>query len=218
MLKSLFPPIVWEEIEAVGFDLDGTLYDELDFILQVYLPITALLAEVTKWNQHDLYGWMINRWLEKGSSYNKIFLEVLDQKNIDEETKVNIIENCLNIYRGFQPNLYLTNRVKILLDIFKKNYPIFLITDGNSRLQKAKINALGLERWFENKNIVISGDYEHKHQKPSSFMAGQIEILKKVDFSRAVYFGDRKQDELFAQKLGFKFIQVKVMQVVELNE
>lgn len=218
MLKSLYPRVTWDQIEAVGFDLDGTLYDELDFILQVYSPIAKLLANVTKQGQHEVYWWMVNRWLEKGSSYNRIFLEVLSSKNIDEEIKKSTIENCLVIFRYFQPELSLTNRVKILLDIFKSNYPIFIITDGNSLLQKAKFKALGLEKWFDHNNVAISGDYGFEYQKPSVFMANQIKVLRNVNPSRVIYFGDREQDALFAKNVGFGFIPVKVMQVGVIHE
>ena len=39
-MKSLFNKINWDEISYVGFDLDGTLYDEYDFIYNVYLEIS----------------------------------------------------------------------------------------------------------------------------------------------------------------------------------
>lgn len=218
MLKSLFPQVVWDQIEAVGFDLDGTLYDELDFILQVYSPIAACLANVTKQSQHEVYWWMVNRWLEKGSSYNRIFLEVLNSNNLDGEIKKGTIKECLHTYRHFQPKLSLTNRVKILLDNFKNKYPLFLITDGNSMLQRAKVRVLGLEKWFDHSNVVISGDYGFEYQKPSTFMAGQIEILQNISPSRIIYFGDRKNDALFANNVGFGFIPVKVMQVGVIHE
>ena len=218
MLKSLYPRVTWDQIEAVGFDLDGTLYDELDFILQVYSPIAALLANVTKQWQHEIYWWMVNRWLEKGSSYNRIFQEVLDSKDVDGETTNKTIEECLDIYRNFQPKLSLTNRVRILLDNFKNKYPLFLITDGNSALQRAKFKALGLEKWFDHSNVVISGDYGTEYQKPSAFMASQTEILQNVSPYRIIYFGDRQKDALFASNVGFRFIPVKVMQVGVIHE
>ena len=218
MLKSLCPRVTWDQIEAVGFDLDGTLYDELDFILQVYSPIATLLANVTKQGQYEVYWRMVNRWLKKGSSYNRIFLEVLSSKDINGEIKKSTIEKCLHIYRYFQPELCLTNRVKILLDNFKNNYPVFLITDGNSLLQRAKFKALELEKWFDHSNVAISGDYGFECQKPSVFMASQIEVLRNVSPSQVIYFGDREKDALFANNVGFGFIPVKVMQVGVIHE
>lgn len=209
MLKSLYPRVIWDQIEVVGFDLDGTLYDELDFILQVYSPIATLLANVTKQCQHEVYWWMVNRWLEKGSSYNRIFLEVLSSNDIDGEIKKSTIEKCLHIFRYFQPELSLTNRVKILLNNFKINYPVFLITDGNSVLQRAKFKALGLEKWFDHSNVVISGDYGTDYQKPSVSMTNNVKLLQtNILPEEVVYFGDREVDRLFASRAGFQFVKV----------
>ena len=39
MLSALYPNINWSEIDCIGLDLDGTLYDEYEFIKQVYYSI-----------------------------------------------------------------------------------------------------------------------------------------------------------------------------------
>ena len=47
MLKYLYPQINWNNINYVGFDLDGTLYDEADFIAQAYIKISNYLSQET---------------------------------------------------------------------------------------------------------------------------------------------------------------------------
>ena len=39
MLNVLYPDIDWSHIKYIGFDLDGTLYDEFEFIVQTYKKI-----------------------------------------------------------------------------------------------------------------------------------------------------------------------------------
>lgn len=212
MLKSLFPQIAWERIEAVGFDLDGTLYDELEFILQVYRPIAEYLCRITGQEERDVYQRMVFRWLEKGSSYNRIFDEILCSGGIEGKAKESAISQCLDIFRHFKPELLLSNRVKLLLEHFKKHYQLFLISDGQSLLQRAKLASLGLEQWIAPENIVISGDYGPEFQKPSVAMAEQVAMLKAINPEHVVFFGDREVDALFAQNAGFKFILVKIMQ------
>ena len=51
-------------IKYVGFDLDGTLYDEFDFIYQVYSKIVKANASLLGDNMSAL-NWMKERWLEK---------------------------------------------------------------------------------------------------------------------------------------------------------
>ena len=69
-MNALFNNIKWNEVKAVGFDMDGTLYDEYEFISQVYSEINIRLI-----NDLEVLRFMEKRWLEKGSSYPFIFQE-----------------------------------------------------------------------------------------------------------------------------------------------
>ena len=153
-------------IQAVGFDLDGTLYDEIEFISQVYYPISLMLSDAVGVPSGVLYNRLINRWKEKGSSYNRIFDEVLLDGGISELHKSSVITECVNVFRNFQPALSLNYGVERLLDWISSQYPIFMITDGGEKLQRAKIESLGLYRWFSNDNISISGSLDSGISKP----------------------------------------------------
>ena len=73
MLKYSHDNVDWNKIDFVGFDLDGTLYDEFDFISQVYRPIAIILAKATNNCPDAVYDRLLRRWTDMGSSYNKIF-------------------------------------------------------------------------------------------------------------------------------------------------
>ncbi len=218
MLKSLYPQVNWDQVKVVGFDLDGTLYDEFDFILQVYQPIAAYLSKLVHESEKIIYQQMLSRWLEKGSTYNKIFYEVLMSENYSFARKKIQVKECINIYRNFTPTLVLDKRVEFLLDYFSAYYPLFVITDGSSALQRAKFYALNLNNWVRNEDFAISGDYGSEFQKPSRYMASKIDILREITPSKVVYFGDRKRDEEFAGNMGFQFAHVKVMKMGESDE
>lgn len=213
MLKYLYPDIKWDAIKVVGFDMDGTLYDEFEFIVQVYVPIAELLAKTANGNKTGIYSWMIERWLEKGSSYNYIFEEVLINHGVEETARNRIIPECVDMLRSFKPTLVLTSRVKIMLDFFKRNFDIFLITDGSGSLQKAKIKTLKLHSWFKPENIGISGCFGKQYQKPITLILGEIGIFKNtvVEPQEVVYFGDRQIDRQFAANAGFQFVLVRCM-------
>lgn len=209
MLKSLFPQVNWESVEIVGFDMDGTLYDEFDFIVQVYKPISGRLAQSCLGNSKAIYSWMLCRWLEKGSSYNHIFEEVLEKYNYKNSNR-NVILECLDLYRNFQPKLVLSERVKILLSTLHKKYSLFLITDGSCALQTAKFQALGLQRWFQPENFAISGCFGSQYYKPSTLIIDKIAVLNSgVKPQKVVFFGDRDIDREFSCNSGFQFASVK---------
>lgn len=125
MLKFLYPKVDWKQIKIVGCDLDGTLYDEMEFITQVYKPIAQLISKSCKTDFVLVYSWMLSRWIQKGSSYNRIFDEILMKYQLDKNSRDVIISECLHIFRNFSPTLYLSARVSVILDEIKKNTQCF---------------------------------------------------------------------------------------------
>lgn len=217
MLKSLYPTVNWDKVRSVGFDLDGTLYDEFNFIEQVYRPIGRYLAGICMGDEKEIYVYMLQRWLEKGSSYNQIFNDVLSLYEEAGCATSEVIQHCLKIYRNYRPILELPRRVNILLNYFAERYPMFLITDGQSSLQRAKISALGLGKWFSPEHIFISGDYGSNYQKPALLVLEKIKLFsKQIAPESVVYFGDRQKDLLFAVNAGFQFMSVYCMQPTDI--
>jgi len=196
--------------------MDGTLYDEYDFIAQVYKPIADQLASVCDDTSHNIYTWMIARWLEMGSSYRYLFSEVLQNYRVKEARREFIIRELLDTFRHFEPELTLTKRVQFLLNYFKSHFELFLVTDGGITLQAAKFNSLGLDQWFTSSNVWISGTSGPHYQKPSRKIAEKIQALTPpVHPRQVVFFGDREVDRAFALNLNYHFVQTHCLQAAE---
>ena len=210
-MKYMYPQIDWDSIRIVGFDMDGTLYDERDFIEQVYVPISEYLANICKGNTREIYKKMLDRWTEKGSSYPYIFSEILEEYNVQESGDNRIVAQCLTLFRSFNPNLTLSREVTLILEEFYRKYRLFLITDGHEELQAKKLLSMGLNNFFDSANIGISGVYGKGYQKPSTQIIRAIQVLDSVNAEQVVFFGDRHVDEQFAKSAGFHFIKVKCM-------
>lgn len=191
--------IQWNKVENVCFDMDGTLYDEFDFIKQVYNIINVKLI-----NEKEIEDFMIKRWLEKGSSYPKIFEETYHRIYHSKTNEKDFVENCLNIYRNFKPDLKISFRVKNYLDFFNENFNLFLISDGYGQLQKNKFNSLKLNNYFNKNNVVFTGDHSFEFHKPN------IKSLSLLDLNPefSVYIGDREVDMKFAKNANMQFIKV----------
>ncbi|MDT9198038.1 HAD family hydrolase [Limnospira fusiformis KN01] len=216
MLKSLYPQIDWQKVGIIGFDLDGTLYDEMEFIAQVYKPIARIISKSCKADCGSVYYSMLSRWLQKGSSYNQIFDEILIANGLNKNSRDLVIAECLDTFRRFSPTLTLPARVGVILAEINKKYRIFLLTDGSNVLQTEKFNALQLDRWFSLKDIVITGNYGKDYLKPSTKALAHIKALDDCIYPETVvYFGDREIDRKFAQTAGFLFVKVKCLIPVE---
>ena len=220
MLKSLYPRVDWDAVHIVGCDMDGTLYDEADFISQVYRAITKLLVATgdAEAKAEILHTWMVQRWLEKGSSYPHIFYEAAYEAGTPREDVAKTVALCLELFRNYQPVLTLGPRVKTILDALCVNYPLFLVSDGSARLQQRKFDALELGRWFDAVNVGISGYYGPDFSKPSIRIINKIKILDKPYTPQQIlFFGDRTVDAEFAANAGFQFVQVACMHPVNVS-
>ena len=200
IMKNFLYSEEYKKTEVIGLDLDGTLYDEFEFINQIYRNITHIYSD-NKDKKEDILYYMLSRWLEKGSSYAKIFSETKERFDLVEVFE----EQALNLFRSYEPDLKLSSRIKFMLDKFKKDgKKIFLLTDGRKSLQDKKINALGIRSYFE--LIIIAEDY----QKPNPYYSKSIKA-HFTEYNNIVYIGDRERDKEFATKSGFKFVNINCM-------
>src|SRR5690606_4054018 len=116
---------------VVVFDLDDTLYNELDFLKSAYKSM-AICLEPKAWKL--LYAKMFSMYRSKIN----VFEFLANFYNID-------IEILIEMYRNHQPNIQLFYGVIEVFDAIKsKNGKIGLITDGRSKAQRAKLKSLGI--------------------------------------------------------------------------
>lgn len=212
-MNSLLPKENLEKIKYVGFDMDGTLYDEFQFISQVYKPISDYLSYCISKSADEIYSVLLKRWKEKGSSYPFIFDEVLRSAVDNEGKRREAVSNCLNIYRTYQPKLKLAAYVKETLDELASKYSLFLITDGNYELQRSKFADLSLNIWFDEENCFFTGLYGKEFYKPSNNILEKIPIFQNTNnpYEEVLFFGDRDVDCEFAKNANIQFVKVYEM-------
>lgn len=210
-MKYLQTKIPWDNIKAVGFDMDGTLYDEFDFIYQVYNPIAAIFSN-SHYKSDVIKKIMLEKWIEKGSSYPYIFSETADIVGWNNEDKKNKISDALTVFRNYEPVINVRNRIKFILELFKDRYELFVVSDGSSKLQWNKVKALQLTNYFAMDNIFISGDYGTQASKPNVIALNHLAIFRTpFNSNEVVFIGDRNVDSEFAKNAGFYYIDIKEM-------
>lgn len=136
----------------IVFDLDDTLYNEMEFLKSAY---TEIAQEIEKQNWHVLYIQMLSLYRNR----KDVFEFVAASYNVP---KIELISR----YRNHKPNIKLFNgALETLKSIKNNNAKIGLITDGRKTTQTNKINALGLLPYLD--CIVISEEFgtEKPHLK-----------------------------------------------------
>lgn len=177
---------------VVCFDLDDTLYKEIDFVESGF----RLIAESEK--RPDLLPKMMG-WRDKGED---VFFNL--NKAIGKETSKS---EYLKIYRYHIPNITLSEGVEETLNELKSREVILgLITDGRSETQRNKIKALGLDRWFDNENIIISEEFGSEKTDERNFRF----FMNKYPGANYVYVGDNpKKDFVVPNRLWWKTVMLE---------
>lgn len=179
--------------QVVIFDLDDTLYKEIEFLKSAYHEIASIVAERTVLG--NIYEQMLSLYIGKRDVF----------QYVEEETKgLMNKEELLRLYRCHVPNIYLDDDTKKCLNILH-NSDILLgvITDGRSLTQRNKIRALGLEQWIQKENILISEEFGFEKPSQENFLYFE----RKYPNMRYFYVGNSPvKDFKGANELGWTTI------------
>ncbi len=180
----------------VAFDLDDTLYNEIDYLRSAYHEIAVYAAMNAGRDLSEgerVYEEMLRAYRGGGNAFQRL------NEALNADTPV---DTYLQMYRSHRPDIHLAPEVRETLDVLRAaGCTLALITDGRSLQQRNKIAALRLDRWMTNANIVISE--EIGSEKPDE--ANYCRLMElHPDAARFVYVGDNpKKDFLAPNKLGW---------------
>lgn len=182
----------------VCFDLDDTLYPETDFLKSGYREIAKYISSRYDIDTETVFTRMLE-FFEAGTV--DVFSKINDTYRIGCP-----IDEYLKIYREHKPDILLSKDVRNTLSKLKEIGCILgIITDGRSITQRNKIDALGLDEWFDNENIIISEEFGL--EKPS--LANYQYFMSKYPEHSFWYIGDNPyKDFIGPRKLNWRTAQV----------
>ena len=171
---------------VVCFDLDDTLYKEIDFVQSAYGEIAE------KINHPEAVRQMMD-WYRVGKN---VFAELISAYGSDLT-----VNDCIQIYRNHFPKILLDSGTKEFLEELKDYGALLgLITDGRSFSQRNKIKALGLEGIFDIE--VISGELGSEKPDHRNYKVVMDRFPTHRNF---LYVGDNPQKDFLApNQLGWK--------------
>lgn len=176
-------------MKIIVFDLDDTLYREIDFLKSAYREIVEVIGHP------EAFDFMLDCYFLGENAFQC----VIDKYNLSYT-----VEQLLVIYRNHKPSISLDTSTVATLDVLKASGAIMcLLTDGRSVTQRNKIEALGLARWFSPDDILISEEFGHS--KPS--MECYQYFLDRYPDTEFVVIGDNPaKDFITPNKLGWTTI------------
>lgn len=193
-------------MRVICFDLDDTLYKEIDYLKSAYREIVKYAA-----GQCTGCSDSVNNLAIK--AYNRMFDAYREGQNAFEELNKFLglelpISDYLYIYRNHKPKIALSEDIVRTLEALKtEGVRIGLITDGRSVQQRSKIEALGLSRWIDEKDMVISEEFGSEKPALANYEYFMERYPEYHDFT---YVGDNlKKDFLAPNSLGWMTVCLK---------
>lgn len=192
------------KVKVVVFDLDDTLFSEIEYVKSGFLSVAKYFENKFNLDSKSLYTFMLKDLENNGRG--KIFDNMLKAFNI--YTRKNV-EKAIFIYRTHKPNIVFPKESLDILNYFNgKKIPIYIVTDGNKIVQNNKIEALKLRNYI--KKDFITHRFGIKSSKPSTYCFEKIVKIENVEFEDIVYIGDNpNKDFVNIKKLGFRTIRIK---------
>lgn len=185
---------------VIVFDLDDTLYNELDYVKSGFQAVAKYLYEKKSLPLDSSFAFMMARLVD---GRGHIFDDLLQKEKIASKK---LIKDCINIYRNHRPDISLDAEA---VDCLKRlnHYLLYIVTDGNKLVQKNKLEALGLFKMV--KFCFITHRYGLKNAKPSPYCFLKICDRERVNPTEVVYIGDNPNKDFVGIKpLGFKTIRI----------
>lgn len=194
-------------VKMVVFDLDDTLYPEMEFVLGGFRASADVLYSITQ-GQVDAFSLFVSILENEGGE--KVFDKALERLGLARTD--DLIQRLVNAYRYHEPNLTPFKGIPELIEDLKtKGVKIGLITDGPHQVQRRKFHALGLSHLFD--AVVFSDAINGRSSwKPSPLPYIQIEKTSHLTKDSLVYVGDNPSKDFDgAEERGWLTVRVRFM-------
>lgn len=190
-------------VKAVVFDLDDTLYPEIEYVWSGFRVVAARLAggDGDAGAVFDL----LRAAFEQGPR-DRVFDTVLEQ--LGREADEQIVAELVGVYRCHRPALRLEPAVAGLLGQLRSRYRLGIITDGYLPAQRLKVEALQLQDAFE--KIIYTEELGREFWKPSVRSFEMMAEALGCAGGQCVYVADNPRKDFVApNRLGWATVQVK---------
>ena len=191
-------------IKAVIFDMDDTLFPELEYVRSGYRAVAEHLSDDTH-SANALYEMMWDIFYADRKA--KVFNVLMKQLGRDEDDGQ--IQQLIKGYREHRPDIKPFAGTENVLSEISSKYRTGLISDGFMPGQQYKLDALGLEKYFD--KVIFTETLGRENWKPSPLAYEIMAEALKVEHSECVYIGDNlAKDFISPNALGWLTVHIEI--------
>jgi putative hydrolase of the HAD superfamily len=191
-------------ITTVVFDLDDTLYDELDYCRSGFKTVAQSLSNIVDvLSPEEIFDSLWKQFT--AGNHAKTFNAVLEDLGLGYDDR--LIEKLIETYRTHKPEIKLPEDSANVLQQLSKKYTLALLTDGFLPSQQLKLQALKIEKYF--KCIIYTEQLGRQFWKPSPVGFERLMQILNAEPQTMAYVADNEEKDFIApNQLGFVTIQI----------
>ncbi|MDR1896242.1 MAG: HAD family hydrolase [Prevotellaceae bacterium] len=189
---------------AVIFDLDDTLYPQIEYTRQCLLNTSEYIAKLSNHRQKEIEKRLNNILDNKGIEYRFIYDDLFREIHFDG---LPYLKEILDEFWQCKPKLQVYENTHEILKKLKDYFLFAILTDGHIKIQEYKIDNLHLRQFFD--YVLITDSLGIENRKPS-VKPYQV-LLNKINLTArdCIYIGnDPRKDFIGAKKIGLKTIRI----------
>ena len=194
------------------FDVDDTLYEQIAPFENAYKSLFDMDIDMEKFYLLSRYYSDVKFEVSRNGEMTMDEYHIYRIQEAAKDLGVFLTdEQALNMQKEYKMNqqkLQMSNvTINILKLARKNNVKLGIITNGPSAHQWSKIKALGVERWIDKENIIVSGDYSINKPDVRIFEIMQEKLQLPID--SLYYIGDLLENDIVgANNAGWKAIWI----------
>lgn len=198
-------------MKVVCFDLDDTLYKEIDYLKSAYREIASYAAQMCTVTSVPVDVLEVKAY--------EVMLEAYrDDKNafevLNEYLRLDLpLSDMLQMYREHKPEISLDEETRLTLNRLKADGVLMgIVSDGRELTQWNKVKALDLIEWMDESCIIINSSTECFKPNPFGYerFLSAVKTLSKDKEWSFTYVGDNlKKDFIWPKRNGWHTICLK---------
>jgi putative hydrolase of the HAD superfamily len=191
-------------MKAVLFDLDDTLYPEIEFVRSGFRAVASYLGHRYSLDKGELFHQLM-KILERNGR-GRVFDTLLGELGL---CRSELVQLLVLLYRSHSPQIRLYDDVPpVLEELHRQGIRLGLVTDGMATMQRSKIAALHIAPWFE--AIVCTDEMGRECSKPSPApYQVALELLAAKPSEAAYVANDPRKDFAGARSLNILTVLVR---------
>lgn len=203
-----------KENKMIGlvFDVDDTLYEQIVPFKNAYKSLFDMDIDMEQF-------YLLSRYYSdvkfEASRNGEMTMDEYHIYRIQEAAKDLGVclsdDQALNMQKEYKKNQQKLQMSEITISILElakeNNVKLGIITNGPSEHQWSKVKALGVEKWIDKENIIVSGDYGIN--KPDVRIYEIMQEKLQLPNDSLYYIGDSLENDIVgANNAGWKVIWI----------